>query len=777
MRRSAPLLTLLAFATVLSSCASSASVFDDSAADSFSVANDHYRVMFRKSDGAIAEITDAATGQMLARGARDGCLWRASDQASSCAFRAGSADAFTYSWSEASQTLTMDYTPSAGKPAAVKARVIVVVHDDAFLDFAIEIESSSATPIDDIAFPGGIALRDADVKRALLPLIPGLVLRPGFFDASRSYVAKYPGEGMFADFVAFETTVGSLALYEISDGTLHPAWLGIAHEGESVAGEAVIRHSFAPRLANGRRWASPRMRLRIGAGLVGSVLAWRNDNGIAAITPLETRAGVLLPRLVRAPFLKLDMQEMRRAFVEFEPVIRALAVPSVLHFTGYGIRGFDEDYPDFLPPNPAHGTTEEFATLVASAKGLGHITIPYTNPTWWDDEGPTLGSLPSPLTIPAIAVIDDGAPRWETYGVRGGYAVSPWHPFVTKRVDEAVTEVIESLGCDMLFEDQIGARPWLFDANPAAPSPTSYIDGWVDHARRHASAMLGTESGFDRLLGYELAFFGCITPDGDGWATERFGEGNWEIFPFVALAARDKALFYFHNMGANPVTTANLTMSLATGQFPVFPLYNPPGSIFNTGRGGGLDRDDLRVVSLLQRYVLSRYATERPTAFTWVTPHVTKTRFPSVEIVANGDDTPLDMPEGSVVPGGAIARALDGSMVAGLFTTWSGVRLANGEHWIIEERDAQGVTIRKPSGADTAIVIRPLAGWSASTQLEVRAIDARGELVRTLPFSWTTYGPLFAAARWIDGREITEWRVVDPTKSPRRRGARAGVPN
>jgi hypothetical protein len=514
------------------------------------------------------------------------------------------------------------------------------------------------------------------------------------------------------------------------------------------------------------------MRLRVGAGLVGSALAWRGDSGIAAIPSLEARAGALLPRLVRAPFLKLDMMEMRRPFADFEPVIRALPAPSVIHFTGYGVRGFDEDYPDFLPPNPSHGTTEEFAAFVAKARGLGHLTMPYTNPTWWDDEGPTLASLPPPLTVAGVAVIDEGEPRYERYGARGGYAVSPWHPFVTKRADDAVREVVEELGCDMLFEDQIGARPWLFDANPAAPSPTSYIDGWVDHARRHSSVMLGTESGFDRLLGHELGFFGCITPDGDDWTTVRFGDGNWELFPFVALVARDKALFYFHNMGANPVTTANLRMSLATGQFPVFPLYRPPGDIFDTGRGGGLDRDDLRVTAALQRHVLSRYATERATAFEWLTPRLTKTTFPSVEVIANGEATGLDQPEGSVAPGGAIARAVDGSLVAGLFTTWGGVRLIGGEHWIVEERDANGITLRTPSGGDTPIVARPLAAWNRSTPLEVRALDAKGEVIRTLPFTWTIYGPLFTATRWIDGREVVGWRIVDASREPRKRGVR-----
>ena len=28
--------------------------------------------------------------------------------------------------------------------------------------------------------------------------------------------------------------------------------------------------------------------------------------------------------------------------------------------------------------------TEQFAALIAKARGMGHLSMPYTNPTWWD---------------------------------------------------------------------------------------------------------------------------------------------------------------------------------------------------------------------------------------------------------------------------------------------------------------------------------------------------------------------------------------------------------
>jgi hypothetical protein len=90
----------------------------------------------------------------------------------------------------------------------------------------------------------------------------------------------------------------------------------------------------------------------------------------------------------------------------------------------------------------------------------------------------------------------------------------------------------------------------------------------------------------------------------------------------------------------------------------------------------------------------------------------------------------------------------------------------------VEERGANGITFVMPSGADTVVVLRPLAGWSRSTPIEVRAMNAKGEEIRTLPVSWTLTGPMFTAKRWIDGREVDHYRIVDPTQQPRRRGVR-----
>ena len=52
---------------------------------------------------------------------------------------------------------------------------------------------------------------------------------------------------------------------------------------------------------------------------------------------------------------------------------------------------------------------------------------------------------------------------------------------------------------DCLFFDQIGARPWRHDFNPAASSPLAYYDGWLSLFAPYADRCLMVEDGWDRL--------------------------------------------------------------------------------------------------------------------------------------------------------------------------------------------------------------------------------------------------------------------------------------
>jgi hypothetical protein len=750
--------------------AGGAVVFDDSDPSSMVLSGDRYAFRFSKENGAILSVVDASTGLELSQGSRNGCLWGASRPPSAYEGSCSPGRSFGYVWDPEASVLAMTW--STGE-SGHEARVTVTASDSNWLDMKLEM-TGSPTGFDYVHFPSDVMFRDADVRQVLLPVLPGVVLESGFFAENRSYSARYPGEGMFSDFFGLESTAGRMSIYTVSD-RVHPAVVGVIHDEEAGDDRSYYAHAFAVRIPDGQRWISPTVRWRIGTTFAEAARAFREDNGIDALPSLESRLGGLYPRIIRAPLLKIDMETMRRPFDDYERLLRELPVPSLLHWVAFGERGFDEDYPDFLPPHPSHGTTRQFADLFLYARALGHLNMPYTNPTWWDDESPTVRALPAEMTIHDIAVRDDsGAARYETYGSKGGYAVSPWHPFVRDRADESVTQMTRDVPSDLLFQDQIGARPWMFDTNPSSPSPTAYIDGWLDHTARHGGeVLLGTEQGFDALIPNEVAFFGSVPGEDTEWSDARWGSGNWSPWPFVPIVAGDKVLLYPHNMGANRPGDATFRLNVAFGQMMMYTLRSGPSSVFDPSPGGGLDVDAFRIVSALQPNVIARYATTPIDDFAWIAPRVTRTRFRTAEVIANADSSASFEYAGHVVlPGGFLVLSDDGLLTAGVVDRWNALPLEAGRHVVVEVRSETGISVWKPAGPASNIVVRGMEGWTSSTPVEARAIGARGEVVRTVPVTMTPYGVLFRYSPVLDDRLVDHFEVVDTTRLTRRRGVR-----
>jgi hypothetical protein len=106
--------------------------------------------------------------------------------------------------------------------------------------------------------------------------------------------------------------------------------------------------------------------------------------------------------------------------------------------------------------------------------------MPYLNISWWDRKSPTVQDLPPPLTLDDLAVqTSAGESVRELYGPHEGYLVSPYVSFVRDRFAKMMGEWKSDVPVDCVFFDQIGARPWRRDFNPAEPTPLAYDDGWL----------------------------------------------------------------------------------------------------------------------------------------------------------------------------------------------------------------------------------------------------------------------------------------------------------
>lgn len=745
--------------------------FDDGDPDLMVLSNGaFYEIAFRKTNGAIAYILDKHTGRKVSLGSRYECLWGAvfpdasPDYVGGCSFRADGPNRFDYTWVPDTHTLILRYTPDPSAPRQVGAQVLVVASAEPWFDMRLSLDNRWGAVLDYVLFPSDLVFPESEIREALLPILPGVVLNPAFFRQGRTYTARYPGyPGLFADYVSLATTGGRMAIYTRNpEGTVRPVVMGFVHDDAYLADSTFFYHTFGARIQDGASFETPWVRIHVGRGHMDTIRAYRSDNGLDRFRSLADKLGDKYDQVVHAPLYKADAVQLAIPFSAYPSLLEQVPGPGILHPVAFQPGGHDQNYPDFLPPDPAWGTTADFAAMVRRAQSLGFLVMPYTNPTWWDDESPTLRSLGPTTPISHVAVLDEqGVPVYEYYGPHGGYVVSPHAPFVQDRLARLAISITVDLPTDLLFEDQIGARPWLFDHNPFAPHPVSYVDGWVAHTRAYSDTLLMTELGFDRLAETEVGFHGSVLlPERLGYIADWWGADTWHPYPLATAMLRDKVLFYQHDLAPETFTSgkATLTWNLALG----FMLsYDLVASSF----GGGLDSPWLDVVSAFQSRVLGRYAGELVTGFDNLADGVTRTRFETHTVIANRNEgEAYIVGDHTLPPQGVLVTSADGTLTAGIFTRFYGLSLTPGDHYLIAERERGAVRVAQPMGADTPLVI-PLPNDGRSGAPEVWAYDRYGRLIGRVPSTETEDGVGFAYVGQIEGRPVAFYRVLRPYRS------------
>lgn len=169
------------------------------------------------------------------------------------------------------------------------------------------------------------------------------------------------------------------------------------------------------------------MRIRIGEAYIQSVANLRTDNQINQQPSLSEKTGSKYSALSRSPMIKVSINGVGGSqgfsnYRDFEALLPGLPSPSIFHLVEYNPGAFDENYPNFIPPDPNFGTLDDFRYLIDAAHQYGLLVRPYSNPTWWDDTLPTVLKQLPPLTINDIAVLDkNGNPLCETYNGNAGF--------------------------------------------------------------------------------------------------------------------------------------------------------------------------------------------------------------------------------------------------------------------------------------------------------------------------------------------------------------------
>ncbi len=416
------------------------------------------------------------------------------------------------------------------------------------------------------------------------------------------------------------------------------------------------------------------VRIRVGGTIEDSLLAYREDNGIDAYPSLADKLGGRLDTLARAPLIKADLWKGLPEFREWAPTLGQLPRPALVHPVAFQSGGFDESYPDFLPPDPRWGETKDLNNMTDSAHALGDLVMPYLNASWWDTQSSSVHSLPAPMEPKDVAVFArNGTPATESFGDKDGYIVSPAVPAVRSRIARLLEEWHSDAPVDCLFFDQLGARPWRRDFNPASPTPLAYYDGWLSVFAPYGNRCLMVEDGWDRLAASFSGFHGgvMLMARQFDWPGTHWGDGNWEPYPIADFLFHDKVLMYQHDLYEETMTDdpSVLTFNLAFGLVQSY-----------AWEGDSLSSSWLGLVGSIQRTLGPLYAGHKLLDYRDVADNVTKSIFDGgFSVTANWSGVAITVDGRTIAPHGFVAQASDGSVVAAtLGSSWTGVTFPAG---------------------------------------------------------------------------------------------------
>lgn len=387
------------------------------------------------------------------------------------------------------------------------------------------------------------------------------------------YGVSYPPA--FADFFHIESQAGTAAVYRVQPRTWEP-WQGagdpksifvpgrLACGGDDQGGWC--DRPFVTYVSSGQRWESPVVRLSAGESAQNDLREYCQANAITR--RLEDK---MSPEVL-AKFKSSVMLYYAGNCREKLDHLGLLPVPTQIHFADYLQGGFDKQYPDHLPPRADFGTPREFRAFIDQSHALGHLIMPYTNPTWWCDgpKGPTFARCGEAPLLKNV----DGKPAFERYAQNTGYTVCHWHPAVREANRKTLRQFGNEYPVDVLFQDQCGARAGQYDMNPASPTPYAYSEGLVSMVDEDSrNVPLSTEGGWDRIVNAESQLCGMTwslvpTEESPGWIRwmkQSYAPSTWEIFPVAQLVAHDKTAMIHHDLGQFVTNRQVLAWTLGLG--------------------------------------------------------------------------------------------------------------------------------------------------------------------------------------------------------------------
>ncbi|MFC5529882.1 discoidin domain-containing protein [Cohnella yongneupensis] len=663
------------------------------------LSNADYEIAFDASHGGVSYLKDKKSTGDLTLGNREGALWWAIMKDDTSVNSAKTTD-FTYEWNKKKSELTFHYG------GLVKVDITTTFGDDHRIYMSAALVNGSEQTIKSFRFPYELKIEGSGVKDAILPMLPGAKLKDTFFKESNSFSDQYPGV-MFASYLAMRTNTGNLAIYDVGGETTVMTEIGYKNQ-INAPGKTSFVHNYRTWIDPKKEWKSPTVVLEVGGDYSNSMVSYRHLNGIDKYRSLDDKLGKDAEAYYQLPLYKTDISAIKDANWSnlTSNFIDKMNYNGIIHLVGFQTGGHDENYPDFIPPDPKWGTDATFQQFVKHAKDKGNKIVPYTNMSWWGKSSPTLANLPSGTTLDSLVVQkENNTIQSESYGMHEGYVVNPGDPFFVKRTTEEHAKLIDVAGFDGVFEDQWGIRnsPYVYNANkPVGTDPsTAYFQGVRDYFNG-LNIHMYMEDGTDVLADDSVGFMGA-TYLWDLLGYRKNTASYTEYYPLSGMLMRDKVMFYQHNLAGETMTDDQdmLRWNVAMG-------YNLSADFYN-----GVSSPWVDAIGVFQKYVLSGYADALVQGFEQVTPTVTRTDFGTRKVTANWDTKQAYVLDQDVTlsPGGFDILSTDGTVRAGNYTRYNGFDLDKGDHDLVEVRGEGSIRVYQPIGSDTTLKIKKGDKW------------------------------------------------------------------
>ena len=705
--------------------------FDDSKGDTIILGNhSYYEIGIDKFYGGIRYIKNKLTGENVTTGSPYGImLWGVALNDGSNVWSTSPQNKMSYEWISDSSTLLLKYIPTPDDSVNMTVIVKIDVFNDPWFDMGMSVINNMNTECIRVSFPLELGFSYGKNDEAVLACdYPGMKLNSTFFSEKRSFTDSYPGS-FHADFVTLNIKNNNISLYTLRDGLpVNFTWLGLTYNQSSVNDENIywFRHEYSVWIKDGNSWTTPVTRISLSNSIIESVKDYRLVNKLESFPSIESKTGDQYNTIIRSPYYcHIFGTTTNRKFREMSEIVRKIPPPGIMMLLTYYSGGFDGYHPDYLPPDPNLGTTDDFKAMVKSFHKLGHLVMPFTLPCWWHENSPTVQNLPAPLTINDISQIDEtGKPLYRSWELGGkvdwGYFVSPYHPFVKQRIDRLFKEMTEDVPDDIIYADVVGAWAYPYDLNQSSPAPALFNEGWLKLLRNYNNKRIVYESGYDRLAEISVGFMGTVrlhdymvaSGNIDEWYWNRtLGSKNWLPYPIAPFLYNDKTLTYQYwatgsnnraNLGWNLLFGCMLNITdwehlLETNSYPWF-----------------------NVISDFQQQVVSRIAGKLMIDYTEFSDKVAQSTFEDITVTRNNDTINSYPYNNYTLPAeGVLVTSFSGDLIAGIFQGFNNETLSTGDHYLIINNDTDSITIRQPLGSDTDLTIDRPDSWTDDSKIKV----------------------------------------------------------